>query len=100
MQKYVCYNDPAHGWLAVERKEIYDLGIADKVSGYSYQKGLSVFLEEDCDMGLFIKAKCEKAGVEFSKWREVVTVEDRHTNAESFIRQYNRYKYTEGQFNG
>lgn len=54
---YIFHSDPGHGWLAVKLKELEDLGIADKISPYSYQKGKTVYLEEDCDMGIFIKAK-------------------------------------------
>lgn len=55
-KKYKFYSDSGHGWLAVKRKELVDLGIIDKISAYSYQRGLTVYLEEDCDAGLFINA--------------------------------------------
>lgn len=50
------YTDPGHGWLAVKRKHLQTLGIQDKVSPYSYQKGQTVYLEEDCDASLFFDA--------------------------------------------
>lgn len=50
------YNDPGHGWVAVKRKLIVQLGIADKISGWSYQKGQTVYLEEDGDMDLLLEA--------------------------------------------
>lgn len=53
---YVFHSDPGHGWLAVKRQELIDLGIEKNISGYSYQKGNTVYLEEDCDMGIFVKA--------------------------------------------
>ena len=54
---YNFYTDAGHGWLAVKRKELIELGILDKISPYSYQRGATVYLEEDCDMGIFHKAK-------------------------------------------
>jgi hypothetical protein len=57
---YVFHTDPGHGWLAVKRSELKDLGILHKVTPFSYQKGKTVYLEEDCDASLFIGAKREK----------------------------------------
>jgi len=57
---YVFHADPAHAWLAVKRTELERLGILGEVSSCSYQKGGTVYLEEDCDAGLFIRAKKEK----------------------------------------
>ena len=54
---YVFHCDAGHGWLAVKRSELVSLGILDKVTPYSYQKGNTVYLEEDCDAGLFFNAK-------------------------------------------
>ena len=61
------HSDGGHGWLAVKKTEIQMLGIADKISEYSYQRGGTVYLEEDCDAPRFIKA-AEARGitVEFS----------------------------------
>jgi hypothetical protein len=61
---YIFHTDPGHGWLAVKRKEAERLGIIDKISQYSYQRGGTIYLEEDCDASLFINAKKE-AGEEF-----------------------------------
>jgi hypothetical protein len=57
MKKYIFHTDPAHGWLAVKRKELEELGLLDKISPYSYQRGETVYLEEDADMALFHNAK-------------------------------------------
>jgi len=54
---YIFHADPGHAWLAVKRKELIKLGILDKITHFSYQKGGTVYLEEDCDAGIFIKAK-------------------------------------------
>lgn len=54
----VFFHDPGHGWLRVKRDTLIELGILDKVSGYSYQSDdrQFVFLEEDCDMTLYVDA--------------------------------------------
>lgn len=54
---YKVYCDAGHAWMAVKRKELIELGLIDKISGYSYQKGETVYLEEDCDLGLFVQTK-------------------------------------------
>jgi hypothetical protein len=59
------------------------LGIADKISGYSYQRNDMAYLEEDYDAGLLIKALDSK-GV---KW----VIKTAHTNKTSRIRNYNSY---------
>jgi hypothetical protein len=59
--KYISHVDPGHAWLEVQRSELEALGIAGGISSCSYQKGDSVYLEEDCDASLFIAAK-EKIG--------------------------------------
>ncbi len=61
MKKYVFHSDAGHGWCAVKRAELKRLGILDKISHYSYQKGQTVYLEEDCDFTTFADAK-EKHG--------------------------------------
>ena len=63
---YKLHTDPGHGWLAVRRRELEDLAIADKITRYSYQKGDTVYLEEDCDLETFAKAFRAKHGVELS----------------------------------
>ena len=53
--KATQFIDPGHSWLAVKRKLLSELGILDKVSSFSYQKGNTVYLEEDCDVNLLAK---------------------------------------------
>lgn len=54
---YVFHSDPGHGWLAVKRTELQRLGILNKITSYSYQRGGTVYLEEDCDASTFMQAK-------------------------------------------
>ena len=57
MKTYVCHTDAGHGWIAVKRKELIRLGIIDEISHFSYQRGDTVYLEEDADATLFFNAK-------------------------------------------
>ncbi len=66
---YIFHSDPGHGWLEVERSELYQFGIADKITGYSYQEGSRVYLEEDCDASLFADV-LEQNGFDF-KYKEI-----------------------------
>lgn len=55
---YVRVSDPGHSWLEVRDVELMVLGVIDQVSSCSYQsRGRHlVYLEEDCDMPLFLNA--------------------------------------------
>jgi len=57
MKRYYFHADPSHAWLAVKRSELIRLNILDKITECSYQKGKTVYLEEDCDAGIFMNAK-------------------------------------------
>ena len=50
------HTDPGHGWLETTIQELMKYGIHNKVSKYSYRDGDRVFLEEDCDAGLLLRA--------------------------------------------
>lgn len=81
---YYFYSDPGHGWLAVNYDELVELGIQDKISSYSYVKGNTVYLEEDCDMSHFMNAM-EAKGVHI----RIHTVNE--PNKDSLIRSFARY---------
>lgn len=78
------FTDPGHGWVRVRRNEKLFQTIADEVSSYSYQRGNYVYLEEDDDLGLYIKA-IKAAGME-------IKVEQYSTNRLSKIRNYAPYE--------
>jgi len=61
IKKYF-HSDTGHGWLAVKRGEVEKLGIVDKITSFSYQKGKTVYLEEDVDLSTF-KTALEATGV-------------------------------------
>lgn len=77
------YTDPGHGWLRVPLKTLTKLGIADKITSFSYKRTEYAYLEEDQDMTTFLLAMNEK-GVE-------VALKNRNTNRESRIRKYESY---------
>jgi len=61
-QVFKKYDDPGHGWLAVKRQLLIDLGIIDKITSCSYQRGKTVYLEEDLDLSTFWQAYEQKTG--------------------------------------
>lgn len=81
---YTFFEDPAHGWLRVPLAELHELGIADKISRYSYIGNEFAFLEEDCDAGLFMEAS-EKLG-------RTIQVKTAYVDSRSSIRDLERYK--------
>lgn len=52
------HSDPGHGWLAVPTAEVERVGLAGKISGYSYrsESGTTLYLEEDCDAPAYLDA--------------------------------------------
>ena len=78
------FADPGHAWARVAKSKLVTLGIADKISAYSYQKGENAFLEEDCDLTVLVNALRER-GYE-------VKFNESHTNRQSKIRSYSTYK--------
>jgi len=49
--------DPGHGWLKVPLVELDELDIRDQITPYSYKNGRFAYLEEDCDMGVYLDAR-------------------------------------------
>jgi len=56
-------SDPAHGWVKVPVSLLRELGIAGKITSYSYRKGKNAYLEEDVDATLFVNAFKKRFGV-------------------------------------
>lgn len=88
-RKYTFHHDAGHGWLEVNRTDLTALNIADKITPWSYQKGVKVFLEEDCDMATFLYAYEERFGVEITCGDLANDVFD---GDDSFIRGYSSYQ--------
>jgi hypothetical protein len=72
MRKFNSHSDAGHGWLAVKLDMLEKLDLIDKISKFSYIKGKTVYLEEDCDASLFVQAFTARFGeiVTVNKWCE------------------------------
>jgi hypothetical protein len=79
----VIYSDPSHAWGQVPHSLIHDLGIAKDISSYSYQDDKCAYLEEDCDLALFLD-KAKDKGLN-------ITFRERHFDHDCAIRNYPRY---------
>lgn len=60
-------SSPSHGWLKVTMKDAQDVGLTEfNFSSYSYYRrttiGTEMYLEEDCDIEVFLLAYKEKHG--------------------------------------
>lgn len=81
--KFDYFTDSGHGWFKVDKGLLKSLGIAGKVSGYSYEFNNWAYLEEDCDASLLFKT-LDEAGIE---WQ----YQEHYTDGESRVRTYKRY---------
>lgn len=79
------YGDPGHAWLRVSRAQLMHLGIGEKISRCSYQRGRWVYLEEDLDAGIFLNA--------FKATGAVPKIKGYYTNRQSRIRSYDHYAF-------
>jgi len=96
--EYTIFDDGAHAWIEVDKEELRQLGIDKKISGYSYERGDKAYLEEDCDLAIFVNAKVKSimgtSGAILANqrmWLEensITSWEDRHKE----IRNYRHYK--------
>jgi hypothetical protein len=81
----IVYNDPSHAWAKVRKDVLVNLGIADKITRYSYQRGDYAYLEEVCDLTTLCMALNERD-------TRIKFVEKSSTK-DSRIRSYDRYEY-------
>jgi len=79
------FADPGHAWARFPKSKLVTLGIADKISTYSYMNGSNAFLEEDCDLSTLISALRAKGYTD-------IKFNESHTNKQSKIRGYNTYR--------
>jgi len=96
--KYTIFDDGAHAWIEVDKDELKQLGVANKISGYSYEKGDNAYLEEDCDLAIFVSAKVVSImgasgnilanQISWLEENSITSWEDRHKE----IRNYRHYK--------
>ena len=81
--KFEVIADPGHSWCKVPKALLVELGIADKISAFSYQRGEFAYLEEDRDLWFFIGAM-KAAG-------KPVGFRERYSNGMSRVRGYRAY---------
>lgn len=87
VKKLYMFEDGGHAWCRVRRAEKLFQSVAHLISGFSYQYGQNVYLEEDCDLGEYYKAIVAK-GYEI-EWVYKPT----KNGKPSKIRGYQSYKY-------
>lgn len=85
MSKYTFFADAGHAWLKVKKSELFDLGIVEKITAYSYQFGEFAYLEEDCDLTTFVDA------IGREKWQVIKDKIPLKMSDFSRIRTYARY---------
>ena len=78
------FADPGHAWARFPKAKLVQLGIADKISTYSYMNGANAFLEEDCDLSVLVVALRDR-GYE-------IKFNESHANKQSKIRNYATYR--------
>lgn len=81
--KFKFISDAAHAWLRVPIPLIRNLNIEDQISQMSYISAQWVYLEEDKDLPLFLKAIGGKDKIE---------MEDHYVDGMSTIRNFTRYR--------
>lgn len=78
------YSDPGHGWLAIKRNLLVKEGLLNHISPYSYQRGATVYLEEDRDASIVVNAL---QGRGYTVWNV-----PKHTDKTSPIRSYESFR--------
>lgn len=86
---FTFYADPGHAWLKVPLKALRDCGLGSTrdFSSYSFykhdEKGGHVYLEEDCDAGIFLAAY-------YGRHRAMPLIKHNQRNSDSPIRRFER----------
>mgnify|MGYP001033138093 CR=1 FL=1 len=62
--KIKVYTDPGHGWAKVPKSLLSELGVAEKITPFSYMRGDYAYLEEDLDVTTLEKA-LKEAGIKY-----------------------------------
>ena len=86
-KRYHLYTDSGHAWLRVPKAELASLGIAEKISQYSYIRDQYAYLEEDCDCFIFETAK----QIQNPDWQLDENHIILHSSNNSSIRDYESY---------
>lgn len=100
--KLTQHSDGGHSWLAVKRSLLKELGILEKISSCSYQRGETVYLEEDCDAGIFFHAYTKASSLNLEMLRDYFEITNSYKDR-SPVRNYASFtinkvsSFTEGQ---
>lgn len=89
MKKMIIYSDPGHSWLKVHISELFKRNLINKISEYSYKRGNYAYLEEDCDMTVFLDS-LKESGLNNEQIKNLFVF--KHTDKSSKIRSYERFK--------
>lgn len=82
---YTFHTDPGHGWLEVPIGDLFQVGLdVHDFSECSFRRDGRLFLEEDLDAGVFIKA-AQAAG-------HTVTFVEENTDDDHWIRNLRRIR--------
>jgi len=81
INKYTVWTDAHHAWIEVPKREVKQLGLLDKISTYSFEKGDNLYLEEDIDGKMFLDRINE----------DIFELDERYEE-ESRVRKYKPYK--------
>ena len=84
MNTFTVYSDPGHGWVKIPKVLLRDIDLDNKISSFSYQRNKFAYLEEDCDLPLFI-SRMKELGRD-------VKFKVQHADRTSKLRNYNPYK--------
>lgn len=85
MEQFTLHSDPGHTWLEVPRTLLKEVGVEKNITGFSYQRGDKIYLEENSDLPVFIKALTDKG-------RSYTIATTKHYDGEAKIRNYARFK--------
>ena len=80
------HQDGGHGWLCVKIAELEALGIADKITGFSFMRKQSAYLEEDNDLTTYINALK-------SRGYELEQVDGKIFDKDHPIKRFQSYQY-------
>ena len=70
MKTFTFYKTPGHGYLKVTKDDLVDVGVADKITDFSFvAKDGAIYLEEDCDFPMFDKAIHDKGATTIEEIR-------------------------------
>ncbi|MDG6989543.1 MAG: hypothetical protein JRN21_09550 [Nitrososphaerota archaeon] len=79
-----AFSDSGHGWVRIRKDVLGRLGIAGKITPYSYMRRQFAYLEEDADASLLVETLLRR-GI-------TVTYRDRTADGRSRIRMFESYR--------